>query len=59
MKAIITAVMLVLIAAGPTFAASSHTRHVQERRNSVVVSQSGQFGGADTSRENMVRTLGN
>jgi|HubBroStandDraft_6_1064221.scaffolds.fasta_scaffold835060_2 predicted S18 family serine protease len=59
MKAIFTAVMLVLIAAGPTFAASSHTRHVQERRNSVVVSQSGQFGGADTSRENMVRTLGN
>jgi hypothetical protein len=59
MKAMITAVMLVLIAAGPTFAASSHTRHVQERRNSVVVSQSGQFGGADTSRENMVRTLGN
>ena len=59
MKMMITAVMLVLIAAGPTFAASSHTRHVQERRNSVVVSQSGQFGGADTSRENMVRTLGN
>jgi hypothetical protein len=59
MKTMITAVMLVLLAAGPTFAASSHTRHVQERRNSVVVSQSGQFGGADTSRENMVRTLGN
>ena len=59
MKTMITAVMLVLMAAGPTFAASSHTRHVQERRNSVVVSQSGQFGGADTSRENMVRTLGN
>jgi hypothetical protein len=59
MKTMITAVVLVLVAAGPTFAASSHTRHVQERRTSVFVPQSGQFGGADTSRENMVRTLGN
>jgi hypothetical protein len=59
MKTMITTVVLVLIAAGPTFAARSHTRHVQERRTSVFVPQSGQFRGADTSRESLVRTLGN
>jgi hypothetical protein len=59
MKTMITTVVLALLAAGPTFAASSHTRYVQEGRNSTFVPQPGQFGGADTSRESQVRFLGN
>ena len=54
MKAIITALTLVLFAAGPTFAAGSHTRHLQEGRASASVPQYGYVGFTDTSREAMI-----
>jgi hypothetical protein len=54
MKAIITALALVLFAAGPTFAAGSHTRHLQEGRVSAYVPQYGYVGFTDTGREAMI-----
>jgi hypothetical protein len=54
MKAIITALALVLFAAGPTFAAGSHTRHLQEGRASAYVPQYGYVGYTDTGREAMI-----
>jgi hypothetical protein len=36
MKTIIATLALVLLTAGPTFAASSHTRHLQEGRDFYV-----------------------
>jgi len=43
MKTIIAALMLVLLAVGATFAASSHARHLHEGRNSYVP-QFGYYG---------------
>jgi hypothetical protein len=54
MKAMIAALALVLLAAGPTFAAGSHTRHLQEGRASAYVPQFGSYGVTDTSREGMI-----
>jgi hypothetical protein len=55
MKTIIAALALVLLAAGPTFAASPHTRHLQEGRASAYyVPQSGYVGITDTSRESLI-----
>jgi hypothetical protein len=59
MKTVIAALALVLIAAGPTFAASSHARHLYEGRSSAYVPQSSYFyyGGSDygpSSREQMI-----
>jgi hypothetical protein len=55
MKAIIAALALVLFAVGPTFAAGSHTRHLQEGRYSAYVWQSGYYVGfTDTGREAMI-----
>jgi hypothetical protein len=58
MKRVITALALVLLASGPTFAASSHAKHVQEGRASAYVPQSsGYYGGSDyspSSREEMI-----
>jgi hypothetical protein len=60
MKTVIVTLALVLLAEGPTFAASSHSKRFQEGRNfyvpqSTYVPQSGQFSGADTSRESLIR----
>ena len=62
MKTMIAALALVLLAAGPTFAAGSHTRHHEERRDFYVpqssyVPQSGLYGTADTSREGLIRAI--
>jgi hypothetical protein len=57
MKAVIAALALVLLAAGPTFAAGSHTRHLHEGRASAYVPQFASYGGADTSREGMIHAF--
>lgn len=58
MKTIIIVLALVLLAAGPTFAANSHVRHLQEGRASAYVPQFiGYDGGPDyasSSREEMI-----
>jgi hypothetical protein len=48
---------LVLLAAGPTFAAGSDARHLQEVRASAFVAQSGDYGSGDTSREGLVHAF--
>jgi hypothetical protein len=59
MKTMIATLALVLLAAGPTFAASLHIRPLPE--GPTFVPQSGYYGGAatSTSREGLVRSLGN
>lgn len=57
MKTMIAALAIVFLAAGPTFAAGSHTRHLQEGRASAYVPQFASYGGADTSREGMIRAF--
>jgi hypothetical protein len=55
MKKMIAALALVLLAAGPTLAAGSHTRHLKEGRASAYyVPRSGYIGITDTSREGMI-----
>lgn len=58
MKTIIAALALVLLVAGPTFAASSHARHqLKEGRSSVSVPQSSDYYGSGyspSSREQMI-----
>jgi hypothetical protein len=55
MKTMIAALAIVFLAAGPTFAAGSHTRHLQEGRASAYVPQFASY--ADTSREGMVHAF--
>ena len=57
MKTMIAALALVFLAGGPTFAAGSHTRHLQEGRTSAYVPQFASYGVADTSREGMVHAF--
>jgi hypothetical protein len=56
MKTVIAALALVLVAAGPTFAASS--KHLREGRSGAYVPQSSYYyGGSDyspSSREQMI-----
>jgi len=58
MKTVIAALALIVLAAGPTFAASSHARHLYEGRSGAYSSQfSGYYGGsgyAPSSREQMI-----
>jgi hypothetical protein len=58
MKTVIAALALVLVAAGPTFAASSHAEHFREGRSGAYVPQSSYYyGGSDyspSSREQMI-----
>lgn len=44
MKTIVSALVLVLLAAGQTFAAGYHTRHLEEGRYSAYVPQSSSYG---------------
>jgi hypothetical protein len=54
MKAMIAALALVLLAAGPTFAKGSHSRHLQEGRDSAYVPQFDSYGVTYTGREAMI-----
>jgi type 1 fimbria pilin len=54
MKTVIAALALLLLAAGPTFAAGPQTLHF---RGDTYVPQSGYLGGADTSRESQIRAF--
>jgi hypothetical protein len=59
MKTIIAALALVVVAASPTFATTSHARHLYEGRSSAYVPQSSYYyyGGSDyspSSREQMI-----
>jgi hypothetical protein len=58
MKTIVAAFVLVLLAAGPTFAAGYHTRNLEEGRYSAYVplssSYSGDFAYSPSSREQMI-----
>jgi hypothetical protein len=58
MKTVITALALALLSVGPTFAASSHARHLQEGRASAYAPQSGGYyegsGYSPSSREEMI-----
>jgi hypothetical protein len=58
MKTVIAALALVLLAAGPTFAAGSHARHLYEGRSGAYVPQSSDYYGGPSyppaSREQMI-----
>jgi hypothetical protein len=58
MKTMVAALSLVLLAAGPTFAAGPFAWQIQEGRASTYVPYSGGFSiGTDTSREGSVRAF--
>ena len=55
MRAMIAALALLSLAAGPTFAASPYAWQLHEGRSSVYVPYSGGLStGADTSREGLI-----